>query len=144
MPQQIEIFGDDQPEKRSWFRAMARGMGGKCPSCGRGALFGGYVRTNDICPECGLKIASHQADDAPPYVTIMIVGHLAIPLVLAAKQLFDPPMWLQFAVWLPVITLAAAACLPAAKGGLIGIQWANRMHGLATSSKAAKMLTKSP
>lgn len=125
-----EIFGD-APDKRSWLNAMWTGARKKCPSCGQGRLFAGYSRTANTCSHCGLELSGHQADDAPPYITIMIVGHIAIPLALAYKQLFDPPLWMQFAIWSPVLILATAFMLPVSKGALIGLQWANRMHGFA-------------
>ena len=110
---------------------MRRGLAKRCPQCGQGRIFTGYTRTADHCPVCGLDLTGHRADDAPPYMTIFVVGHLAIPLALAAKQLFDPPMWLQFAIWIPVIIGAAYWLLPVMKGAMIGLQWANRMHGFA-------------
>ncbi len=137
MSETAEIFGGPSGQ-RSWLRAMARGLAKKCPQCGRGALFSGYVKIRDNCPACGLDLTGHEADDAPPYVTIMVVGHIAIPLALAAKQLFDPPMWQQFAFWMPAIIAATALGLPVFKGALIGIQWANRMHGFAAVSDEPK------
>ncbi|MEE2690011.1 MAG: DUF983 domain-containing protein [Pseudomonadota bacterium] len=133
---QPRVFGGSDPGKRSWLRAMARGFRKKCPECGVGRIFDGYVRTQAICDHCGLNISGHAADDAPPYITIMIVGHLAIPLALAAKQIFDPPLTLQFAVWMPLMLAMTAWLLPAVKGGLIGLQWANRMHGFAGATPA--------
>ncbi|NWG72573.1 MAG: DUF983 domain-containing protein [Parvularculaceae bacterium] len=108
---------------------MARGLSKRCPACGRGRLFAGYTRIAKACSECGLDFTGHRADDAPPYVTILVVGHVAIPLALAAKQAFDPPLGLQFAVLTPIMLVAAYLMLPISKGGLVGLQWANRMHG---------------
>lgn len=116
-------------DRRSWTRAAARGMGRRCPQCGEGALFAGYVRTLNSCAFCGLNFSDHRADDAPPYVTMMIAGHVVIPLALLAKQVFDWPLGLQFAVWTPAIVIFAGWLLPVTKGALIGLQWANRMHG---------------
>ncbi len=108
---------------------MARGIRGRCPQCGQGSLFKGYVRTREACSVCGLDLSGHRADDAPPYLTIIIVGHVMIPLALAVKQVFDPPLTLQFAIWLPAMIAASWALLPASKGAMVGLQWANRMHG---------------
>jgi uncharacterized protein (DUF983 family) len=124
----VRVFGGDAGE-RSWFQAMARGLSKKCPACGVGRLFDGYSRVKERCAHCGLDFTGHRADDAPPYVTILIVGHISIPLALAVKTLFDPPLGLQFLFWTPVVFLSALGLLPIAKGGLIGLQWANRMHG---------------
>ncbi len=129
MTEAVQTFGDR--DRRSWASAMGRGLAHKCPECGRGKLFSGYVKTKAACDACGLDLSGHRADDAPPYVTIIIVGHVMIPLALAMKQLFDPPITLQFAIWLPLVILASWVLLPASKGALIGLQWANRMHGFA-------------
>lgn len=137
MTETTEIFSGDRG-RRSWLSAMGRGLAKKCPQCGRGGLFRGYVKTRDHCASCGLDLSGHEADDAPPYITIMVVGHIAIPLALAAKQLFDPPMWQQFAFWTPVILIATALGLPVFKGAMIGIQWANRMHGFAMIADGAE------
>ncbi|MEQ8178592.1 MAG: DUF983 domain-containing protein [Amphiplicatus sp.] len=134
---ETRVFGGEPAARRSWLRAMGRGFRKKCPECGAGRVFDGYVRTHNDCEACGLNIAGHEADDAPPYITIMIVGHLAIPLALAAKQIFDPPLSLQFAIWMPLMILLTAWLLPVVKGGLIGLQWANRMHGFAGTTPAA-------
>lgn len=117
----------DRPVKQ----AVARGAAKRCPSCGRGRLFKSYIETADYCSHCGLDFSGHQADDAPPYLTILIVGHVTIPTALAVKQIFDPPIWFQFSFWGPAILLATFWLLPICKGGLIGLQWANRMHGFA-------------
>lgn len=131
MTSETITFGDSAPGRRSWISAIGRGLKKRCPQCGRGCLFASYSKITPACSHCGLDFSGHQADDAPPYVTILIVGHIAIPGALAARQLLEPPLWAQFAFWLPVITAATFWLLPVAKGGLIGIQWANRMHGFA-------------
>lgn len=108
---------------------MWRGARKTCPQCGRGRLFSGYTRTRETCANCGLNLSGHRADDAPPYLTIVIVGHIVVPAALAVKQLHHPPLWLQFAIWGPLIIVATLWLLPIAKGAMVGLQWANRMHG---------------
>lgn len=130
------VFGATGAQ-RSWLRAIGQGLKGRCPQCGKGRLFSGYVKTRDACDACAQDFSGHQADDAPPYLTIMIVGHIAIPLALASKQLFDPPLWLQFSTWLPIMAISTWALLPAMKGAMIGLQWANRMHGFGDTKNAA-------
>jgi uncharacterized protein (DUF983 family) len=115
--------------RRDWVLALGRGLRKRCPACGRGSLFQGYAATAARCAACGLDIGGHQADDAPPYVTAFVVGHLVIPLVLLARQAFDLSVTAQFLLWTPLAIAATAWFLPVSKGALIAIQWANRMHG---------------
>lgn len=118
------------PEPRPIARAMWRGFMGRCPHCGRGALFRAYLKASDACPDCGEVLHHHRADDAPPYMTIFVVGHVLIALYVAAED-YGPelPAW---AIGLIFAALGGAMCLallPRIKGALIGLQWALRMHG---------------
>jgi uncharacterized protein (DUF983 family) len=109
--------------------AMWRGWRMRCPACGQGRMFGRYLKVNDTCPSCGLELAGHRADDAPPYFTILIVGHIIVPLMLLLEQHVQPPEWVHMALWLPLTLLLCLWFLPHIKGTLIGLQWARRMHG---------------
>lgn len=122
--------------KRSWTGAMRRGAKGRCPSCGEGRLFKGYIEVREACDTCRTELHHHRADDAPPYFTIFIAGHLIVGGVLMAEQLAHPPAWLQLAIWLPLTVVVCLALLPRVKGALVGLQWALRMHGFADASDA--------
>ncbi|MCW5732160.1 MAG: DUF983 domain-containing protein [Alphaproteobacteria bacterium] len=109
--------------------AIRRGFGRHCPACGKGPIFGRFLKVNDACGECGTELHHHRADDAPPYFTIFIVGHIVIPLLLLLERQAMPPTWLHMALWLPLTLLLSLWFLPRVKGALIGLQWAKRMHG---------------
>ncbi len=114
---------------RPWFRSIARGFRRRCPRCGEGAAFAGYTRVADHCTVCGEELHHQRADDAPPYITIMIVGHIVVPGMLLAERLFSPDMWLQMAIWLPLTLILSLGLLPFVKGAVVGLQWSLRMHG---------------
>lgn len=115
--------------KRDTWTAIKRGMLGRCPHCGEGRLFSRYLKVVDQCEACGESYSAHRADDLPPYITIVIVGHIVIPLVLSVQQAFQPPDWVQFAIWGPVTLIMTLLMLPPVKGGVVGLQWAHYMHG---------------
>ena len=117
--------GSSRPVAQSLFRGFVR----RCPKCGTGRMFRSYLKTVDVCSNCGEELHHHRADDAPPYFTIMIVGHLIIPLVLSIEMAYQPPMTLQFAFWLPVALILSAVTLGPVKGALVGLHGAVRMHG---------------
>ena len=87
------------------------------------------MKTADRCTICDLDLTGHQADDGPPYFTMLIAGHLIIPMALEMKRHLDPPLLVQFMIWPLVLLVFTLFLLPVVKGGLIGIEWANRMHG---------------
>ncbi|NJM36072.1 MAG: DUF983 domain-containing protein [Rhodomicrobium sp.] len=124
-----DIRSEPAQPKRQLFTAMWRGLRGRCPSCGEGRLFARYLKVADHCPACGEALYHHRADDAPPYFTILIAGHLIVPLLLAFEVALKPPLWLHAALWMPVTVGFCLALLPMVKGAIVGLQWALYMHG---------------
>ena len=108
---------------------MLRGAGLTCPCCGAGHLYWKYLKILEACDHCGQELHHHRADDAPPYFTILLVGHIVFPLIFIAERFWQPPLWIHFSIWLPILTLLCLALLPVIKGSIVGLQWALRMHG---------------
>ncbi|SNT72599.1 DUF983 domain-containing protein [Paracoccus seriniphilus] len=118
-------------------QAMIRGALGRCPSCGEGRLFKGYLKVADQCPNCGEALHHQRADDGPAYLTILLVSHLGAPLLLASYIAWRPSaitMILAFGLAAIVLSLLL---LPRIKGGMIGLQWARRMHGFGRNAEPA-------
>jgi uncharacterized protein (DUF983 family) len=122
-------------EIRSWKKSMARGFMCRCPSCGKGRLFRAFLKVADTCPNCGTDLHHQRADDAPPYFTMMIVGHILIPSVVIVERVWHPEIWLQLAVWLPLTVFLTIGLLQPVKGAIVGLQWALRMHGFAAEQQ---------
>jgi len=127
-PAGVGHAADTKPH-RPLLPAMLKGSLGRCPNCGKGALFNGYLTVRHACSVCGEELHHHRADDAPPYFTILIVGHVIIALVLAVEVAFVPPMWLHVALWIPLTIASSLALLRPIKGAIVGLQWAVYMHG---------------
>jgi uncharacterized protein (DUF983 family) len=115
--------------KRPVWTSLCRGFSGCCPACGHGRMFRTFLKVSDQCPACGEALRHHQADDAPAYFVILIVGHLIVPLALITEIAWSPPYWLHAAIWLPLTAGLAIGLLQPIKGAIIGWQWANYMHG---------------
>lgn len=130
----IEIEGADEAPvtarpRRDLGQALWRGARCRCPACGTGDLFDGYLTVRPTCAHCGEALFHHRADDAPPYFTILIVGHVIVSLVLAVEIAFKPPLWVHAALWIPTTILLSLAVLRPIKGAVVGLQWALFMHG---------------
>jgi uncharacterized protein (DUF983 family) len=123
------VYQPSRPDARPILRSLRRGARLKCPACGVGALFPRYLKVADTCPACGEELHHHRADDAPPYFTIVIVGHIVVSLVLLVEMNYRPPLWVHAMLWLPLTVALALLLLPPIKGALVGLQWALRMHG---------------
>lgn len=112
---------------------MLRGLMCRCPDCGTGRLFEGFLRVRATCPNCSAELHHHRADDAPPYFTMVIVGHLVVGAVLWAEIVYSPPVWLHMVIWLPLTLVVSLALLRPIKGMIVGAQWALGMHGFGDS-----------
>ncbi len=113
--------------ERSVLNAVMRGFATKCPSCGKGSAFKGFLKVADHCNHCGEALHHHRADDFPAYLNILIVGHLLI----GSSIFFLSIMGMWYAV-LVVCLLALAlsfSLMRPLKGMVVGVQWAMRMHG---------------
>ncbi len=127
---QSEKFGDAvSADQRNVWQAMGRGLACACPSCGKGRIYGKFLKVNPVCSVCGTELHHQRADDAPPYFTMFIVGHIIVGGVLAVERAFAPATWVHMALWLPLTVILSLVLLPMVKGALIGLQWALRMHG---------------
>ena len=116
--------------ERSTPEAMWKGFRCRCPHCGEGRLFGRFLKPVEACARCGEWLDGHRSDDLPPYVTIMIVGHLLVPIILGIEMSRNPwPLWVYFSVFLPGALAAMLLLMQPVKGAIIGLQWGLRLHG---------------
>ena len=115
---------------RSLGEAVRRGLAGRCPACGRGPLFRGYLKLNRACKVCGEDLSHARADDAPAYLTMLVVCHLVGAGVLFSDDAFPQLALTTVALfWLTVTMVASLLILPCMKGAVVGQQWALCMHG---------------
>jgi uncharacterized protein (DUF983 family) len=129
-----DIAALDALAPRPLARAMLRGFACRCPNCGKGALFGRYLKPVAQCSVCGEDYTAQRADDAPPYFTMVIVGHLLVPLMLAVQFSTNFSVLTYMAIWIPFTGIATLSLLQPVKGAIIALQWANRMHGFGGST----------
>jgi uncharacterized protein (DUF983 family) len=123
-----DIAAVAEAERPTW-PALRRGFARRCPRCGEGRLFEGYLKVTDSCAACGEELRHHRADDGPAYLTILIVGHVMAVAMHLVWTTFRPEP-LVFATLLTVVAVGLSLwLLPRFKGAIVGYQWAHRMHG---------------
>lgn len=123
----------DQSAERPLWPAILRGWRRRCPSCGEGALFDGYVSVRTTCPVCNEELHHHRADDGPAYLTILVVGKVMTVLLYAVFIAYRPDPLIMAGGFTVGSVVLALYLLPRLKGGLIGLQWAKRMHGFGSA-----------
>ena len=114
---------DEMPLKT----AAARALMGRCPHCGKGKLMKSYLKQVENCSVCGESFGQIRADDAAPWATIILVGHVFLPIAFMVE--LGLPVWAEAGVWATGFTALALAILPKAKAMFIGILWHTRAPG---------------
>ncbi|NOG69342.1 DUF983 domain-containing protein [Roseicella sp. DB1501] len=115
--------------------AVRRGLMNRCPFCGLGRVFAGYLRVVPECSHCHAPLGLLRADDAPPYFTIFLAGHILVPIVLWVEKAYQPPMWLHMVVWLPLFAIICTLLLRPIKGAVVG--WMSTLGFMAAEQEAA-------
>jgi uncharacterized protein (DUF983 family) len=102
---------------------IGRGLRGRCPRCGEGKLFQGFLTLRPRCEHCGLNFDFADAGDGPAVFVILIGGFIVVFAALATEILYRPPYWVHAALWLPLILVVTLAPLRPIKGLLIALQY---------------------
>ncbi|MGJ8529729.1 DUF983 domain-containing protein [Maritalea sp.] len=124
----IELDTVAKPKRDVW-GAMKRGIIGRCPKCGKGHLFQGYLKIQDSCSNCKEALHHHRADDAPPYITMAIVGHIVVGLIFHLETSYEIEPMIHLYWSIPTMLILSLGLLRPIKGMIVGLQWANYLHG---------------
>lgn len=104
--------------------AIRRGALGRCPKCGLGNLFLGFLTVRQNCPVCREGFAEYRAADGPAFLTITVVGILMIPTIGAFFLLFRPDPLAMAVTLSAVLILLSLFMLRVSKGAIVGYLWA--------------------
>lgn len=99
------------------------GLRARCPRCGEGRLFSGFLTIAGQCEACGLDYSTEDAGDGPAVFIIFLVGFIIVPLALAVELAAAPPVWVHLALWLPLATALCVVFLRPFKAVLFALQY---------------------
>lgn len=111
------------------WQAIGRGALFHCPRCDAKGLFPRYLKPVTHCRACGQDWTLHRADDFPPYVAIIVTGHVMAPVLIALSSNQGLPLLARMALAVLIAVAMIFALLQPAKGGIIALQWWMGMHG---------------
>ena len=100
-----------------------RGIACKCPRCGKGKIYSGFLTLRPACESCGLDFAFMDSGDGPAIFMIMISGAIVVGAALIVEVKYQPPFWLHAALWLPLIAATTLLPLRSMKSLLIALQY---------------------
>ncbi len=102
---------------------IGRGLLGRCPRCGEGHLFHGFLDLRPSCEKCGLDYGFADAGDGPAVFVILIGGFIVVFAALATEFAYQPPYWVHAVLWLPLALILTLGPLRPIKGLLIALQY---------------------
>lgn len=86
-------------------------------------MFRSFLQPEGACAICGLNWRSRTADDFPPYLVILLTGHIVAPGMIWMEISWHPAAWIQTAIWLPIVAALAVGLIQPVKGAVMAFQW---------------------
>jgi uncharacterized protein (DUF983 family) len=114
---------DMSHDEQSWRVPIVRGLAGRCPRCGKGKLFDGFLAMAPRCEVCGLDYSFVDSADGPAFFVMFFAGFIVAGSALAVEVLYAPPYWVHAVLWTPLILLTTLVPLRPMKGLLIALQY---------------------
>ena len=102
------------------------GLRCRCPRCGQGRLFKGFLDLAPRCEVCGLDYGFVDAGDGPAVFVILIVGFVVVGAALVTEMLYRPPYWVHAMLWLPLVLVLCLGLVRPLKGVLIALQYTHK------------------
>ena len=102
------------------------GVTGRCPRCGGGKMFDGFLELAPRCEACGLDYGFADAGDGPAVIVTLLAGFIVVGAALVVEVKYEPPMWLHLAIFLPLTLVVCLGMLRPLKGVLVSLQYRNK------------------
>ena len=102
---------------------ITAGLLGKCPRCGKGHMFQGFLKINPTCEVCGLDLAFADSGDGPAFFVMSIVGFVVVGLALWVEFTYAPPIWLHLVMWFALTAILSLVLVRPSKGVLVALQY---------------------
>jgi uncharacterized protein (DUF983 family) len=99
------------------------GLRGRCPRCGKGHLFKGFLSLNPRCEECGLDLAFADTGDGPAFFVMSFVGIVVVALALWVEFAYTPPIWLHLVLWFTLTAVLSLGLVRPLKGVMVALQY---------------------
>ena len=116
----------DDRERVVALNPFATGLKGRCPRCGEGKLFSGFLTLAPRCPSCGLDYGFADSADGPAFFIMTAVGFIVAGAALLVEIAYSPPIWVHVVLWGPLALILCLGLLRPLKGVLVALQYANR------------------
>lgn len=116
----------NQPSAERLPSPFVTGLACRCPRCGEGPLFSGFLKTVPQCESCGLDLTYAAHTEGPAVFIILIVGFVIVGAAAVVESVFHPPPFVHLLLWLPSVVILALALLRPLKATMIALQFQHR------------------
>ena len=99
------------------------GLSCRCPRCGKGRLFQGFLGLRPRCEACGLDYSFADSGDGPAVFVIFFAGLIVVGSALVVEMRYEPPFWLHALLWGPLILATTLLPLRPMKGLMVALQY---------------------
>lgn len=106
--------------------ALRAGLFCRCPACGSGSLFQGFLNVRQRCDICHADFSGQDSGDGPIPFVIFVVGAIVVGLALFSEVRYEPPVWLHLTLWLPLTVILVLTLMRPAKALMIALQYKHR------------------
>lgn len=104
-------------------QSVRRGLACRCPRCGEGRMFAGFLTLRPACERCGLDYAFANSGDGPAVFVILLAGFVVVGSALAVEIAYQPPFWVHAALWVPLVVAVTVLPLRPMKALMIALQY---------------------
>ena len=105
---------------------IVAGLACRCPNCGKGPLFEGFLKVRDHCGACGFDLRKADSGDGPTVFIILIGGGAVCFGALISDVALHPPLWLELTFWPIAAIVLCLALLRPFKGVMVAMQFHNQ------------------
>jgi uncharacterized protein (DUF983 family) len=119
-------MADNTPQVYAPVPAYVSGITARCPRCGKGKLFSGFLTLRPRCGVCGLDYSFIDTGDGPAVFVILFAGLVVVGAALAVETIYQPPYWVHAVLWTPLVLLATLGPVRPLKGLLIALQYQHK------------------
>lgn len=102
---------------------VVTGLKGRCPRCGKGHMFQGFLAVRPRCEVCGLDLAFADAGDGPAFFVMSIVGIVVVALALWVEFTYEPRIWVHLVMWFSLTAVLSLAMVRPLKGVMVALQY---------------------
>jgi uncharacterized protein (DUF983 family) len=105
---------------------LASGLRGRCPNCGEGFLFDGFLKVAPACEVCGYDFSKADSGDGPAVFIVLIAGFAVGFAALITEFTIHPPIWVHLIIWLPLTLIVSLGLMRPLKGVMLAAQFMNK------------------